>query len=75
MGLRQDVVDLVMCYNITWLRLGLEVIYNAPVPVMDVNPGTSLSKFLVQVCKQIHCAVNLIRNRNYYSTRVYLRST
>ena len=53
LGIRQNVVNLLLCYNITWLQLGLETIFDTNIVDVNESPNAKIaavSKFIMQVC-------------------------
>jgi abnormal spindle-like microcephaly-associated protein len=46
-GIRQNIVNLLMCYSPQWLKLGLEVLYSTIIP--KSSDSTKLGRFITSV--------------------------
>lgn len=47
LGLQAEIMQLLLCYNPLWLRIGLETIYGETIPLSSNTDVISLSKFLI----------------------------
>lgn len=47
-GLQKDVLNVFLCYNPLWLRIGLEAVYNESIPLRNNNDLFGLTRFLME---------------------------
>ena len=47
LGLKQGILDMLLCYNPLWLRIGLEAVYGEVVPVLSNTDVYGLSRFIL----------------------------
>ncbi|XP_041471863.1 LOW QUALITY PROTEIN: abnormal spindle-like microcephaly-associated protein homolog [Lytechinus variegatus] len=47
LGIKQELLNLILCYNPLWLRIGLETIYGELLPIQDNSDVYGMSRFVV----------------------------
>ncbi|XP_072172217.1 abnormal spindle-like microcephaly-associated protein homolog [Diadema setosum] len=47
LGIKQELLNMILCYNPLWLRIGLETIYGELLPIQDNSDVYGISRFVV----------------------------
>ncbi|KAG1659256.1 Abnormal spindle-like microcephaly-associated [Nymphon striatum] len=48
LGIKQKILDMILCYNSLWLRIGLETIFGEILPLSSNNDVLGMSRFIVR---------------------------